>query len=324
MAEEIIPESKIVETKKNDVGYGKIILFVALGVAIGYLLGHYVVIPSPTGAAVVDNIVVKLTVVNDKNCKLCDSSNVVAAIKKLFPDLEVNEIDYTSKEGSNIIKELNINLLPAYIFDKNVEKTSQFSTIAETLIPGKEGYLINPGVVGPVKLLKPVELGDAYVKGDKNAPLTIVEFSEFQCPFCGKFVKEIMSKIEEEYIGKGKVKVAFKHFPLGFHQYAKRASIASECAGEQGKFWEYHNLLFDNQEKLTDSDLKEYAQKLNLEMGKFSSCLETEKYAEKIERNLKQGQELGITGTPGFFVGDMMVVGAQPYETFKLFIDSKL
>ncbi len=169
-----------------------------------------------------------------------------------------------------------------------------------------------------------VSADDDPSKGSKNAPVTIVEFSDFQCPYCGKFYSQTLPSIEEQYIKTGKVKLVFRDFPLGFHQYAQKASEASECADEQGKFWEYHNKLFDNQGALALENLKQYAKDLGLNEAKFNDCLGTSKMATEVKKDASDGSSYGVSGTPAFFINGILIEGAYPFESFKQVIDSEL
>ncbi len=167
-----------------------------------------------------------------------------------------------------------------------------------------------------------VPVGDkSYSKGPKNAPVTIVEFSEFQCPFC-KRVEPTVDKIMEEY--KDKVRVVFRHNPLPFHKDAGLASTAALAAGEQGKFWEMHKKLFDNQRQMKREDLEKYAQELGLDMAKFKDALDKNPYKAQIEEDQKVAQQFAARGTPHFFVNGIRVKGAQPFENFKKVIDEEL
>lgn len=162
---------------------------------------------------------------------------------------------------------------------------------------------------------------DDPIKGNLEAKVTIVEFSDFQCPFCGR-VEPTLKQIFQTY--GDQVRLVYKHYPLPSHQYAQGAAQASLCAKEQGKFWEYHDLLFENQEKLTVSDLKKYAQELGLKQDQFNSCLDSKKYQSQIGADLRAGQAAGVSGTPAFFINGQLVSGAQPFENFKAVIDQEL
>jgi protein-disulfide isomerase len=166
-----------------------------------------------------------------------------------------------------------------------------------------------------------IEVGSAPVKGPANAPVTIVAYSDFECPFCNR-VLPTLKQVEEEY--KGKVRIAFKHQPLPFHPNAKPAAAASMAAHEQGKFWEMHDKLFANQRALDRASLEKYAQELGLDMGKFKSALDSNKYAAQIEADSAEGMRVGANGTPTFFINGRTVVGAVPFENFKRVIDDEL
>ncbi|MBI2667714.1 DsbA family protein [Candidatus Woesearchaeota archaeon] len=163
------------------------------------------------------------------------------------------------------------------------------------------------------------------VKGDLNAPVTIIEYSDFECPFCKRFFLETLPLIKKQYIDTGKVKFVYKHFPLSsIHFNAQLAAEASECANEQNKFWEYHDLLFENSPNLRESDLVRYASQINLDMDKFKGCLKSGRYKGIIGEELREGSKNGVTGTPGFLINGKLISGAQPFNVFKQAIESNL
>ncbi len=166
-----------------------------------------------------------------------------------------------------------------------------------------------------------VPVDGSICKGPANAKVTIMEFSEFQCPFCSR-VLPTLKKIDEEY--KGKVRVCFKHSPLPFHKDAPLASEAALAAGDQGKFWEMHDKLFGNQKALKRADLEKYAQELGLDMSKFKAALDSGAMKEQIKKDQDLGRKVGARGTPTFFINGKKLVGAQPFENFKKMIDEAL
>ncbi|HMU40778.1 MAG TPA: thioredoxin domain-containing protein [Pseudomonadota bacterium] len=158
-------------------------------------------------------------------------------------------------------------------------------------------------------------------KGPKDAKVTIVEFSDFQCPYCGqgrKVMEEVLSKYGN------KVRVVFRDFPLSFHDKAQKAAEAGQCAHDQGKFWEMHDWMFDNQSTLDEPALKDAARKLGLNGDKFDACLTTGAKATVVKNNMKEGGEAGVKGTPAFFVNGVFLSGALPFEKFKTEIDRAL
>jgi protein-disulfide isomerase len=166
-----------------------------------------------------------------------------------------------------------------------------------------------------------ISAGDAPSKGPKNAPVTIVAWSDFQCPFCSR-VNPTIKQIEETY--KGKVRIAFKHQPLPFHNNAQVAAEASLAAHEQGKFWEMHDKMFANQQALDRPNLEKYAQELGLNMARFKAALDSGKFKEKVQKDSADGMKVGANGTPTFFINGNKVEGAQPFDAFKSVIDREL
>ena len=173
--------------------------------------------------------------------------------------------------------------------------------------------------------------------GNPDAPITIIEFSDFQCPFCARFHIQTLPTIMEEYIEKGAVKLVFRDFPIqSIHPNAVPASVAAECANEQGKFKQMHDILFEKQNEWSDLEtvyaielFNQYSEQINLEQEQFSSCLSTAKYVKEIQNDLNDGRTYGVTGTPGFFIGNqemgfVELKGAQPFESFKKVIDRQL
>ena len=169
-----------------------------------------------------------------------------------------------------------------------------------------------------------VSIDDDAILGNRDAPVTIIEFSDYECPFCGRFHEQTFPQIKEEYIDTGKVRFVFRDFPLSFHENAQKASEAAECADEQGKFWEYNEILFKNQDKLAVSDLKDYAKGLGLDETEFNSCLDSGKMASEVAKDMSEGQAYGVKGTPAFFINGKLISGAQPLSAFKQAIDAAL
>lgn len=161
----------------------------------------------------------------------------------------------------------------------------------------------------------------AAIKGTNDAWVTVVEVSDFQCPYC-KRVVPTLKQIEEKY--GADVRVAFKHNPLGFHNRARFAANAAECAGEQGKFWEMHDTLFENQRQLEDANLEQYAGKIGLNVGTWKSCYSNKKYDGKITGDQRSATSLGARGTPAFFINGRFLSGAQPLPAFVEVIDQEL
>jgi protein-disulfide isomerase len=178
-----------------------------------------------------------------------------------------------------------------------------------------------PPPAAPEPPVQKVDVGAAPARGPANAPVTLVAFSDFECPFCSRAAVTVR-QLEEEY--KGKLRVAFKHQPLPRHANAMLAAAASLAAHEQGKFWEYHDRLFANQTALTRPALERYAQELGLDMGKFKAALDGNKFDMQINADAAQGAQIGAKSTPTFFINGRQIMGAKPIEVFRKVIDEEL
>jgi len=172
-------------------------------------------------------------------------------------------------------------------------------------------------------------------KGVETAQVVLVEFSDYQCPFCARHVRETLPQLERDYIQTGKVRYVVRDFPLPIHQQAFKAAEAARCAADQGKFWEMRAQLFQNQGALGIETITQYAQTLGLDLSKFQQCMQEERHAKAIRRDLEEGRQAGVRGTPTFFLGSLepdgtrvkvqrVIVGAQPYAAFKEAIESLL
>lgn len=166
-----------------------------------------------------------------------------------------------------------------------------------------------------------VSTAGAPSKGPESAPVTIVEFSEFQCPFCAR-VAPTLKQIEDTY--QGRVRIVWKHLPLAIHKDAVGAALAAEAARKQGKFWEYHDKLFANQSRLGPDDLKQYAKDLELDLKRFETDLLNSEDKKRIEADVAEAGTLGVNGTPGIFINGRYISGAQPFERFAAIIDQEL
>lgn len=172
-----------------------------------------------------------------------------------------------------------------------------------------------------VTKISPVTDND-HIRGDRNAKITLIEYSDFQCPYCNKLVPTI-EKVLADY--SGKVRFIYRNYPINsIHQYAQKAAEAGECAADQGKFWEMHDKMFANQSALTVANLKSYAKDLGLNQEQFDSCLDSGKYASRVNQQSAEAEAAGLTGTPGTFINNVFINGAYPYETFKATIDNLL
>jgi protein-disulfide isomerase len=193
-----------------------------------------------------------------------------------------------------------------------------------------------PPPSGPIK----ISLDDDAVMGNKDAPVTIIEFGDFECPFCKKSFEELLPQLKRDYIDTGKVKFVYRDFPLDFHENARKEAEAAECARDQGgdaSYFKYHDQIYTKTESngtgLALTQLPVIAKSLGMNTQQFQQCLDSNKYADEVEKDYQDGMAAGITGTPGWFIGKSnndntisapAVEGAQPYTVFKTMIEEQL
>jgi protein-disulfide isomerase len=178
----------------------------------------------------------------------------------------------------------------------------------EVLLPAYEPPKVEVSAQGPSK-------------GPAGAPITIVEFSDFECPYCSR-AEQTVKDLLDAY--PGKIRLVYRDFPLPNHKQAPKASEAAHCADDQGKYWEMHAKLFASEGKLAVTDLKGYAREVGLDGARFDRCLESGEKAKVVESHRKAGDEVGVTGTPAFFINGRLLSGAQPLDAFKAIVDKEL
>jgi len=182
-----------------------------------------------------------------------------------------------------------------------------------------------------------VSIGTSPMKGDINAPVTIIEYSDYQCPFCARNYRDVLPLIQQEYIDSGKVRFVMRENPLTtIHRDAMNAAIAAHCAGDQGKYWDMHNIMFENQKQLAVDDLKTYAGTLGLDTARFNTCLDEKQHEKTVQRDMASGAKLGVRGTPAFVLGltdpddpdkaemKVFIKGAQGIDQFRASINDLL
>jgi len=177
-----------------------------------------------------------------------------------------------------------------------------------------------------------VSVDDDPVLGNANAKVTIIEFGDYQCPSCRLFWREIEPRLKKEYVDTGKVKLVFRDFPIKeIHPDATAAAMAAQCAADQGKYWEYHDRIFREQDKGTDdvvrfkaADLKKWGAAIRLDGAAFNACVDSARYQDEVAKDYADGIAVGIQGTPTFFINGRFVGGAQSFPVFKKIIDEEL
>ena len=213
--------------------------------------------------------------------------------------------------------------------------------VGEGATAKKQGFIATPDMkfvvfgdtvdtsVDPAKaVMAKIDLKGEPFEGAKDAKVTIVEYSDFQCPFCKRGYETLEKEVLKQY--EGKVKIYFKHYPLGFHPWAEPSAIAAECAKEQkaDAFWKVYRGYFENQQSVNPQNVKEKGQEFlkdsGIDMAKWNDCYDNKKTVDKVKAQMQEGASLGVTGTPAFFINGRMLVGAQPFAKFKDVIDDEL
>jgi len=275
------------------------------------------------------NPMIEVTVINDEACEECSVDEIVVSLRKVMPTMLTTKVEYDSEAGKKMIEEFGVKSLPAFIFAKEIEDTDIYAQAQPIFIEKNGKYLMDSVQAGiPVgKYLQSPEIsGDVVKIGSDDAKVKLVEYSDFQCPYCQMFQKTI-NEIIAQY--GNDVQFIFKNLPLdSIHPRAKAAAMAAECANEQGKWLEYADKLFANQkiwgESKDNKTFISYASQLKLDTAKFSQCVSEEKYKGKIEADLKEASDFGIGGTPAVFINDKFKSGALQAAELKTIIDEEL
>ena len=229
-------------------------------------------------------------------------------------DEQLKEVyDEAVAAGQNLPPMVEItDQLRGYVADR--QKEEALNAFGQKLLEGAKVERLLPPL-----LLAPVKLGDnGPARGPSDAPVTVVEFADYQCPFCRK-AEALTEQLLTDY--EGKIRLVFRQFPLPSHERAEKAAEAALCADDQGKFWEMHSRMFANQDKLSVDEIKEYAAAVGLDREKFDACLDSGKKAQSVAESRKDGEAAGVSGTPSFFVNGHLAPIAGDYEELKAIID---
>ena len=242
--------------------------------------------------------------------------------KVIGGDLKISDKEYKKFVAEKKIPEAQINpqireRINAYL--QNQKKQDLVQAYVAKLTKGQpvEVYFSKP------KIDVKVDIGNSPVWGKANSKVTVIEFSDFQCPFCSRGA-ETVQELKKKY--NGKIKIAFKNFPLPMHKDAKPAAEASLCVNDQGtdKFWKFHDLAFKNQDKLDPANLEKYAKESGADAAKFKECFGSGKFRSTVEAETAYGEKVGVKSTPTFFVNGQLISGAVPIENFSEIIDEEL
>lgn len=272
--------------------------------------------------------IVSVKVISDDTCDKCDPSEALVWLRRVLPTLSAQKVDFNSEEGKALVSQFSIRTLPAFIFADPVTQTSFYGQ-AQALFNKKDNfYSLDTQQLGltPGKYLSlpAVQQGDALA-GKQDASAKVFLFSDFQCPYCKLYWGTFREAIKQYG---DRVVFDYKHFPLPFHAQANNAALASECALEQNKFWEYSDKLFAAQTEWSNAQgtqkFKDYAQQLGLNASQFNQCLDSQKYQSKIDADKTEGNNFGVSGTPATFAGSQFKNGVISLDELKTAIEAEL
>lgn len=271
---------------------------------------------------------VTVQVITEQDCIECDPSEALTWLRRVMPTLEASPIESGSALGALLIERFRVTTLPAFIFSSSVANTDFYAQASSLFDEEDRRYFFDMGKIGlPVgKYLRLPEVGDTDIMiGPKDALVRIIEYSDFQCPYCKAFHAD-MSKVLQEY--DGKILFVYKHLPLSFHLQADSAALAASCAAEQGKFQAYADNLFARQDEwgktVGTQKFKDYSWRFGLNGRTFAECLDTQKYRGKVDADMAEAARFSISGTPGTFVNGTFLPGAVGYDALKQAIDAEL
>lgn len=271
---------------------------------------------------------VSLQVISDKTCASCDPNEALVWLRRVVPTLEATTIDIQDTLGSTLAERFDVVTLPAFIFSKDILHTNFYSQ-ASSLFQAKAGsYFFDMSKIGlPAgRYLKLPQVGDSdIVTGSKDARVTIIEFSDFECPACQTLHKNIQLAAAAYH---DQVRIVFKHLPLSFHAQANNAALAAQCANDQGKFETYANYLFSKQAEWSKAPglqkFKDYAWWLRLDGRAFTVCLDRSQYQDKVSADRAEAADLSISATPATFINGTFLDGAVSVDDIRSVIDQEL
>jgi protein-disulfide isomerase len=273
--------------------------------------------------------IVRVKVITEDNCAECQPDQALIWFRRVVPTILTEKITVDSEQGKTLIKANQIKTIPSFIFSKEIESTDFFQQAQPIFEKKGEDYLLNGLELGiPVgKYLELPSVSENDIKiGLSDSKVKVIEFIDFQCPYCKIFQMETVDKLLKEY--KDRILFVFKNLPLDFHPQAQNAALAGECAAEQGKFVEYAGKLFSAQDDWGKSEntqkFKTYALQLGLNGRQFNGCLDSKKYADKIEKDKQEARNFGITGTPAIFINSQFKNGAADYAAMKEIVEQEL
>lgn len=274
-----------------------------------------------------DDPKVTVRVFTADDCTECVTDEVLVWLRRIVPTMEAQEENINDGSVKAEVEDYGIEHIPAFVFSREIEDTDFYRQAEVLFEKSGDEYILKTAQLGvPVgQYITSPEIGDSIAIGDDTAPITIIEYSDFECPFC-KVLHPVVEEALKEY--GDQIQYVYKHLPLPDNERAIPAAIAAECAHAQGEFLPYANILFSRQaqwsKQKTDFSFNAYARELGLDRAEFAACLKEEQHAEAISAERDEAIEYGLTGTPTLFVNDQFSGGVITYEKLKEMIDTEL
>ncbi|MBU2028267.1 thioredoxin domain-containing protein [Patescibacteria group bacterium] len=271
---------------------------------------------------------VSVKIITDEQCEKCNPAEPLVWLRRVVPTISAQKVEFNSEEGQALIEKFSLKTLPAFVFSQTIDQTEFFAQAQALFVPKDGQFELKTQELGltPGRYLDlpQIKEGDA-VFGKNDSSVKMIIFSDFQCPYC-KLFHQTLRQAMKAY--GNKVAFGFKHLPLSFHAQAEPAALASECANEQNKFWEYGDKLFAAQAEWSAAQgtqkFKDYARLLGLKTVDFNQCLDSKKYQDKIDAGKAEAAGFGISGTPAFFVNSQFNNGVVTLEQLKAMLDLEL
>ncbi|MBP6889487.1 MAG: thioredoxin domain-containing protein [Candidatus Moranbacteria bacterium] len=273
---------------------------------------------------------VDVTLLTDPDCKACDTDEALVWLRRVLPTMSISIVFEDSDEGRQLIQQHEVQALPTFIFSSTLSKTDFFTQANSLFRSSGKQYLLNIEELGlPIgKYLRTPSVNkESVVLGNREAPLTVVIYSDFQCNFCSSFHTNQIKKLLDEY--GNQAAFVFKALPLDTHPKASLLAAASLCANEQGKYFEYASAIFGKQRELeqrqnTKQELKNLSWMAKLNWKTFSDCLDQDRFAEQVTNEAAEARSLGLTATPAVFIGNRFLSGAAEYDTLRQMMNDAL
>src|SRR3989344_960392 len=265
-------------------------------------------------------------VFTDDACVTCVTDDVIVWLRRVAPTIAATKMDVSTEEGMRQAKKYGIVSIPSFVFSQQAEQTNFFRQAGILFEKRDDRYMLKTAQLGiPVgRYVQIPSADDAIAIGKADAPVTIVEFSDFQCPFCRTLhpiVEQALEQFNED------VHYIYKNFPLAEHPKAQPAALAAECAGEQARFFDYANILFSRQDDWTKQSERErflsYARELKLNADQFTQCLDGKKYQDRIDKQSAEAEQYGFLGTPALFINDQFFNGVVTFEQIRAAIEEE-